>query len=47
MEKPILNLHVKFHDFYSWNNKDTKILNFGFSKPSKPDLLSFSLKYDL
>ena len=46
MEKPILNLHVKFHDFYPWNNKDTKILNFGFSKPSKPDLLSFSLKYD-
>ena len=46
MEKPILNLHVKFHDFYPWSNKDTKILNFGFSKPSKPDLLSFSLKYD-
>ena len=46
MEKTILNLHVKFHDFYPWNNEDTKILNFGFSKPSKPDLLSSSLKYD-
>ena len=46
MEKQILNLHVKFHDFYLWNNEDTKILNFGFSKPSEPDLLIFYLKYD-
>ena len=29
MEKPYLNLHVKFHDFPS-NNKDMKILGVGF-----------------
>ena len=30
MEKPYLNLDVKFHDFFPWNNEDMKILSLGF-----------------
>ena len=30
MEKPYLNLHFKFHDFFPLNNEDMKILSFGF-----------------
>ena len=30
MQKPYLNFHFKFHDFFPWNNKDMKILSFVF-----------------
>ena len=30
IEKPYLNLHFKFHDFFPENNEDMKILSFGF-----------------
>ena len=30
MEKPYLNLHVTFHNFFPWNNEDIKVLSFGF-----------------
>ena len=29
MEKPYLNLHFNFHDFFLWNNEDKKVLSFG------------------
>ena len=30
MEKPYLNLHFKFQDFFPWNNEDMKICSLGF-----------------
>ena len=30
IEKPYLNLHFTFHDFFPENNEDMKILSFGF-----------------
>ena len=30
LEKPYLNLHFKFHDFFSWSNEYMKVLSLGF-----------------
>ena len=44
IEKPYLNLHFKFHDFFPRNNEDMKILSFGvFFCEHK---FNSSLKYD-
>ena len=44
MEKPYLNLHFKYHDFFPRNNKDMKILSLGFFlSEHKKVWLSFSL----
>ena len=41
IEKPYLNLHFKFHDFFPENNEDMKILSFGLF--FLPNINQFSL----
>ena len=45
MEKPYFNLHVKFHDFFPWNNEDIKVLSLRFfSFRAQTSLVMFLFK---
>ena len=36
MEKPYLNLHFKFHDFFPWNNEEDFKFRVSFLSKPKP-----------
>ena len=45
MEKPYLNLHFKYHDFFLRNHKDMKTSSYGFFMSERKTV--FTLKYEL